>query len=216
MMKKTVLAMVLAATMVSGCSMIGGSDYSVENIKEQGDELLTSSTVEVQVVTDVNGEEKKTLAGYQTSTIKEGEIARLSVNAAFLAAKPVFDKFSARLKEDDKAGRLITLLQNSDDEEATWKSFTKEEQDLVGDFFDSEMMEELMDSMGEVAQTSALSIGKFMLLDQTKMMSDLPFETAYAEKDLYGHTYDQTVYLKNSVVKVNDLYVQVQALRSFE
>ncbi len=203
-MKKTLLAMVFATSMVSGCSMIGGQEaVSYEDLRNEGTELYAVSNTE----------------GYQPSTVQELEVARFSVNTAFLAAKPVYERYTDELLSTPELGNYFAATEAAETEEeklAIYEALTPEQKETVDNFMESSIADEMMSGLGEAATVALSNASHFLALDTTSMISGVEFSQLMAETDLIETTIEQVDYLDSTIVSAYQNYKIISAFNSAE
>lgn len=203
-MKKTLLAMALAASMVSGCSMIGGQDtVSYENLKHEGAELAIRSNSE----------------NYTPSIVKEAEVARIAVNTAFLASKPAYERYTEELLATPALGNYFSAVEAADSEEekrAIYDSLTEENKKIVDNYLASSVFEEVIEGLKNAALPATKSIVTFMAMDQTELLAGVEFAALMTEKDKLELTADQILYMNETVVSAYENYQIISAFSSAE
>ena len=203
-MKKTLLAMTLAASMISGCSMIGGADtVSYDELKKEGDALLLQS--------DTNG--------YKASTVAELEVARLVVNSAFLASKPAYDRYTEELLATPALGNYFAAVEAVESEEEKRKIYDEllpKNKKIVDDFNKSSISEEVMSGLADASIVVLKSSAAFLLLDTTSMLSDVEFSEMMGEKDNVSLTMEQISYMDSTIVSAYENHKIVSAFSSAE
>jgi hypothetical protein len=203
-MKKTLLAMALAASMVSGCSMIGGQEtVSYEDLKREGAELAVRSSGD----------------NYVPSIVKEAEVARIAVNTAFLASKPAYERYTEELLATPALGNYFSAVEVADSEEekrAIYDALTDEDKKVVDDYMASSVFAEVIEGLKESALPATKSILTFMEMDQTELLAGIEFSALPAEKDKFELTADQVLYLNETVVSAYENYQVISAFSSAE
>lgn len=201
-MKKTVLAMVLAATMVSGCSMIGGSEtVSYEDLREQGNVLLLASNE----------------AGYKASDIQQLEAIRLVVNTAFLTAKPVYERYIDELMATPDLNNYFSAVEAMETEEekrAVYDALNPEQKKIVDEFNQSSVGNEIMLGLKDAALVALKNSAVFLEADTTAMLSDVDFSKLMDEKDAVSLTAEQVIYMDKTVVSAYENYKVISAFSS--
>ncbi|KAB2825758.1 MULTISPECIES: hypothetical protein [Aliivibrio] len=213
MMKKTVLAMVLAATMVSGCSMIGGSETtSYADLRAEGDALYAESKPAVR-----DDEGKIIEEGYQVSDVAQLEAIRLLVNSAFLSAKPAYERYTDELLATPELGNYFSAVEAKDTEEekrAVYDSLSDEMKVKVDDFNKSSVSDEIMSGLKDAALVALENSAVFLKADTTAMLSDVDFSKLMDEKDAVSLTAEQVIYLDKTVVSAYENYKIISAFSS--
>lgn len=201
-MKKTLLAIVVATSIISGCAGIGSQDtVSYEELRKDGAELM------------VNSEAGK----YQPSLIKEMEVARLAINSAFLASKPVYERYTEELMNTAELGNFFAATEAADSEEdkrAIYDALPAESKVKVDDFLASSVTKEMMKGLGDAAETALVNIAVFNDMDTKEMLTGVEFSRLLDEKDLLSHTLDQVSYINSTVVSAYKNYKQVSAFKA--
>ncbi|CAH7002466.1 conserved exported hypothetical protein [Vibrio chagasii] len=198
-MKKTLLTMVLAASMVSGCSMIGGQEtVSYEDLKHEGAELVVRS----------NGD------NYVPSVVKEAEIARIAVNTAFLASKPAYERYTEELLATPALGNYFSAVEAVDSEEekrAIYDSLTEEDKKVVDNYMASSVFSEVIEGLKDAALPATKSVVTFMAMDQTDLLDGVEFSALLTEKDKFALTAEQALYINETVVSAYENYQIISA-----
>ncbi len=198
-MKKTLLAMALAVSMVSGCSMIGGSDQvSYEELQKEGNVLLEQSNE----------------AGYKASNVQELEAIRLLVNSAFLASKPAYERYTEELLKTPELGNYFAAVEAVDSEEekrAIYDGLPSEQKKIVDDFNKSSIGNEIMSGLKDASLVVLKNSAVFLETDTTSMLADIDFSKLMDEKDAVSFTAEQVTYLDKTVVSAYKNYKQVSA-----
>ncbi|CAH6803373.1 conserved exported hypothetical protein [Vibrio chagasii] len=198
-MKKTLLTMVLAASMVSGCSMIGGQEtVSYEDLKHEGAELAVRS----------NGD------NYVPSVVKEAEVARIAVNTAFLASKPAYERYTEELLATPALGNYFSAVEAVDSEEekrAIYDSLTEEDKKVVDNYMASSVFSEVIEGLKDAALPATKSVVTFMAMDQTDLLDGVEFSALLTEKDKFALTAEQALYINETVVSAYENYQIISA-----
>ncbi|CAH7078753.1 conserved exported hypothetical protein [Vibrio chagasii] len=198
-MKKTLLTMVLAASMVSGCSMIGGQEtVSYEDLKHEGAELAVRS----------NGD------NYVPSVVKEAEVARIAVNTAFLASKPAYERYTEELLATPALGNYFSAVEAVDSEEekrAIYDSLTEEDKKVVDNYMASSVFSEVIEGLKDAALPATKSVVTFMAMDQTDLLDGVEFSALLTEKDKFALTAEQARYINETVVSAYENYQIISA-----
>lgn len=201
-MKKTALAMVLAVTMMSGCSMIAGQEtVSYEDLKEQGNVLLVQSNEE----------------GYKPSHIGEVEAVRLVVNSTFLTAKPIYERYTDELLADATIGNYFAAVEGKDTEEekrAIYDALTPENKIKIDNFNKSSINNEMMEGLKDAALVALKNSAVFLEFDVTTMLADVDFTKLMDEKDALSLTAEQIIYLDSTVISAYENYRVISAFSS--
>ncbi|NOH34678.1 hypothetical protein [Vibrio chagasii] len=203
-MKKTLLTMVLAASMLSGCSMIGGQEtVSYEDLKHEGAELAIRS----------NGD------NYVPSIVKEAEVARIAVNTAFLASKPAYERYTEELLATPALGNYFSAVEAVDSEEekrAIYDSLTEEDKKVVDNYMASSVFSEVIEGLKDAALPATKSVVTFMAMDQTDLLDGVEFSALLTEKDKFALTAEQALYLNETVVSAYENYQIISAFSAAE
>jgi len=204
-MKKTLLAVALAATMASGCSMISGADaVSYDELKVTGAELVTRS----MPVTEENKD------GYQMSVVQELEIARVTVNTVFLAAQPAYEEYTKQIQATATLGNFFSAVEaaeSEEDKQAIFDALSPEQQAEVKDLMNSSVMSETMEGLKKSKEPILNAIIIFQAIDTKSLISGLEFEVMLTEKDKIELTADQLAYLDSTIVSAYNNYQTVSA-----
>lgn len=202
-MKKTLLAVVLAASMVSGCSMFGQETLSYSELTQQGSELAIRS----------NGE------NYVPSVVKEAEIARIAVNTAFHASKPAYERYTESLLAEPAVNNYFAAVEAVDSEEekrAIYDSLTAEDKKLVDEFTSSPVFDGVMEGLKNAAEPALKSILLFTSMDSSSLLKGVEFAALLTEKEKIALTAEQVLYMSNTVVSAYENYQIISAFNSAE
>lgn len=196
--------MVLAASMLSGCSMIGGQEtVSYEDLKHEGAELAIRS----------NGD------NYVPSIVKEAEVARIAVNTAFLASKPAYERYTEELLATPALGNYFSAVEAVDSEEekrAIYDSLTEEDKKVVDNYMASSIFSEVIEGLKDAALPATKSVVTFMAMDQTDLLDGVEFSALLTEKDKFALTAEQALYLNETVVSAYENYQIISAFSAAE
>jgi len=221
-MKKTILAATIFASLLSGCMTTGGS-ASYAELQEEGQNLYLESATKgtSYVVLTAEGTEKtKTIdAGYQESKIAELENIRTIINATFLTAKPVYERFSDEMINSPVVGSYFAAIDNADDDEeiaAINAALSPEEKKIIDDFKASSVSQELLVGLKDVAAVVLANSDTFTQLDTSALISDVDFSDMMSEKDRLDHTADQLLYMNDTVVSAYNNYQVISAMSNAE
>jgi hypothetical protein len=221
-MKKTILAATIFASLLSGCMTTGGGATYVE-LQEQGQELYLESatTGSSYIVLTEEGVEKteKVGAGYQVSNIPELETIRMIVNATFLTAKPVYERFSEEMINSPAVGSYFAAIDNAENDEeiaAINAALSPEDKKIIDDFKASSVSEELLSGLGDVALVVLKNSASFAEIDTAGLISNVDFSELMTEKDRLGHTADQLLYMNDTVVSAYQNYQVISAMSNAE
>lgn len=203
-MKKTLLAMALTVSMVSGCSMFGGSDtLSYADLQVQGSELAVRSDAE----------------NYEPSVVKEAEVARLAVNTAFHVSKPVYERYIENLLATPEVGNYFSAVEAVDSEEekrAIYDALSDEDKKMIDDYVASSVFEDIMDGLKNAALPAVNSVATFMALDTAGLLKDVEFTALLLEKEKLALTAEQVLYMNETVVSAYENYQIISAFSSAE
>ncbi len=197
-MKKTILAATLAASLLSGCSMMGSEGHSYEELKKEGQALLLAS----------NGD------GYSPSNIKNLEVARLGVNSVFLVAEPMYERYTETLLSAPKVSNFMAATEAAESEEdkkAIYDALSEEDKIIVNEYLNSSLTKEAMKGAKEVANVIKNNSEVFLALDTKSLLSQVSFANLAAEKGHISHTKDQLAYLDATLVSAYQNYKVVSA-----
>ena len=204
MMKKTILAVALAASMVSGCSLIPGNEaHSYAELQAEGQALLLASNEE----------------GYSASGIQDLEKIRLGVNSVFLIAEPIYERYTETLMNTTELGQFMAATEAADSEEnkkAVYDNLTPEAKAKVDDFLNSSMAKEIMAGLGDVVPVLLKNSAVFLEVNSASILTQVDFGDLKAEKDRFAHTYDQLAYLDTTLVSAYKNYQVVSAFSTAE
>lgn len=201
-MKKTILAVALTATLMSGCASIGQGEndgpVSYDELKVTGTELSERSNTE----------------NYEPSTVSEAEIIRTSVNLAFHAAKPAYERYTEEVLATPTLGNYFAATEAaSTDEEkkAIYDALSDEDKKTVDNFMASSMFSDVMGGLKEAAGPAAKSAMTMMTIDSSELLKDVGFLNLINEKSKFSLTLDQVDYMNQTVVSAYKNYQVVSA-----
>jgi hypothetical protein len=220
-MKKTILAATIFASLLSGC-MTTGESASYADLQAEGQELyLESAVVGTPYMTVEKGEkvEHEVKTGYQVSNIPELETIRMVVNATFLTAKPVYERFSDEMINSPAVGSYFAAIDNAENDEAIAAinaALSPEEKKIIDDFKASSVSQELLTGLGDVAVVVLKNSASFAQIDAVGLISNVDFSELMTEKDRLGHTTDQLLYMNDTVVSAYQNYQVISAMSNAE
>ncbi len=221
-MKKTILAVTVFASLLSGC-ITTGDQATYAELQVQGQELYLESASQgtTYVTTTLEGtEEDRTVdAGYQTSQIPELEKMRTIVNATFLTAKPVYERFSEEMINNTVVGNYFAAIDAADNDEeiATVNAaLSAEDKKIIADFKESSVSKELLVGLKDVAAVVLENSAAFAQVDTMALVMSIDFSEIMAEKELLGHTTDQILYMNDTVVSAYNNYQVISAMSTAE
>jgi len=221
-MKKTILAATVFASLLSGCITTGEPASYVE-LQAQGQELYLESASQgtTYVATTLEGsEEDRTIdEGYQTSQIPELEKIRTVVNATFLTAKPVYERFSEEMIHNTVVGNYFAAIDAADNDEeiATVNAaLSAEDKKIIAEFKESSVSKELLMGLKDVAAVVLENSAAFAQIDTMALLTSVDFSEVMTEKDLLGHTTDQILYMNDTVVSAYSNYQVISAMSNAE
>ncbi|WP_372882258.1 hypothetical protein [Psychromonas sp.] len=198
-MKKTILAVTLAATLLSGCSAIMGNETrSYDELKADGQALLLKSNEE----------------GYSASGIQDLEKIRLGVNSAFLIAEPMYERYTENLLNTPELGNFMAATEAAESEEekkAIYDALPQETKDKVDAYLNSSMTQEVMKGAAEVAKVILKNSTAFLTVNTTSVLTQIDFTDLMAEKARIAHTADQLAYLDTTLVSAYKNYKVISA-----
>lgn len=198
-MKKTILAVALAASMVSGCSMIAGKETrSYAELQTEGQALLLASNEE----------------GYSASGIQDLEKIRLGVNSVFLIAEPMYERYTEKLINTPELGNFMAATEAAESEEekkAIYDALTPEMKVKVDKYVNSSVMKDVMKSAGEVAKVILKNSAVFLEMNTTSILTQIDFTDLMAERERIAHTYNQLAYLDTTLVSAYENYRIISA-----
>jgi hypothetical protein len=198
-MKKTFLAITLAASLLSGCSMIAGNETrSYTELKAEGQELLLTSNEE----------------GYSASGIQDLEKIRLGVNSVFLIAAPIYERYTNTLLNTPELNNFMAATEAAESEEekkAIYDALPREAKDKVDAYLNSSMTKEIMAGLGEAVPVLLKSSAAFLQTNTASILTQVDFSDLSAEKARIAHTYDQLAYLDTTLVSAYQNYKVVSA-----
>lgn len=221
-MKKTILAVAVFASLLSGCMTTGGQ-ASYADLQAQGQELYLESAAvgSSYVVTTADGteEERTVAAGYQASNIVELENIRTIINVTFLTAKPVYERFSEEMINNTDVGNYFAAVDAAETDEEKAKVYTNlspEKKQIIKDFENSSVGKELLIGLKDVAFVILKNSTAFTEIDTMALISNVDFSEIMAEKDRLGHTTDQLLYMNDTVVSAYKNYQVISAMNNAE
>lgn len=198
-MKKTILAVALAASMVSGCSSIMGNETrSYAELKTEGQTLLLASNEE----------------GYSPSGILDLEKTRLSINSVFLIAEPIYERYTETLMNTPEIGNFMAATEAAETEaekKAIYDSLTPEAKSKVDEYVNSSMAKEIMNGAAEAAKVILTNSTLFLQVNTASILKQVDFTDLIAEKNRISHTYDQLAYLDSTLVSAYKNYQVISA-----
>lgn len=198
-MKKTFLSITLAASLLSGCSMIAGNEtQSYKSLQAEGQELLLTSNEQ----------------GYSVSGIQDLEKIRLGVNSIFLISVPIYERYTDTLVNTTVLGNFMAATEAAKTEEekkAIYGALPKEAKDKVDAYLDSSMTKEIMAGLGEAMPVVLKSSAAFLQKNTTSILTEVDFTDLRAEKARLDHTYDQLAYLDTTLISAYQNYKVVSA-----
>jgi len=221
-MKKTILAVTIFASLLSGCMTTGGQ-ASYADLQAEGQELYLESAVvgTPYVITTAEGnEEKRTVeSGYQESNIAELETMRTVINATFLTAKPVYERFSEEMINSPAVGSYFAAIDNAENDEeiaAINAALSPEDKKIIDDFKASSVSEELLAGLKDVALVVLKNSTEFAQMNTASLISSVDFSELMTEKDRLAHTTDQLLYMNDTVVSAYNNYQTISAMNNAE
>lgn len=221
-MKKTILAATIFTSLLSGC-ITTGDQASYAELQAQGQELYLESASQgtTYVVTTGKGsEEDRTVdTGYQTSQIPELEKIRTVVNATFLTAKPVYERFSEEMINNTVVGNYFAAIDAADNDEeiaAVNAALSAKDKKIIADFQESSVGKELLVGLKDVAVVVLENSAAFAQVDTMALIASVDFSEIMTEKELLGHTTDQILYMNDTVVSAYNNYQVISAMDNAE
>jgi len=198
-MKKTLLAVTLTASLLSGCSTIMGSETrSYNELKIDGQALLLTSNEE----------------GYSASGVQDLEKIRLGVNSAFLIAQPMYERYTERLINTPELGNYMAAteaVESEKEKKAIYDALSIETKKKVDAYLNSSMTQEAMKSATEVVKVLLKNSTAFLTVNTTSILTQVDFTDLRAEKARIAHTTDQLVYLDTTLVSAYQNYKVISA-----
>jgi len=188
-MKKTILAAAIALSMISGCSMMGASEQTP-------DELLVA-------VQEISSQE------YTTSKIALLEQTRMAVNTLSAEAQPVYADYVNHLNSNDDAKQIqagLSMQETEEDKAAFWATLPKEEQAAYTDFVNDEYMTAVYKKAAAVGLEIAAQTAAFSQLDTKALMGNLDFSDMGQEVSNVDLTVDQLALLNDTVYSLYQEY----------
>ncbi|QFI38250.1 hypothetical protein FR932_10525 [Moritella marina ATCC 15381] len=221
-MKKTILAVTIFASLLSGCITTGGSASYVE-LQEEGQDLYLESAMKgtsYEVLTAEGTKKTNTVnTGYQESKVEELENIRTVVNATFLTAKPVYERFSEEMINTPVVGSYFAAIGNAKNDEdiaVINAALSAEDKKIIEDFKASSVSQELLVGLKDVAVVVLANSETFYQLDTTALITSVDFSDMMAEKDRLSHTTDQLLYMNDTVVSAYNNYQVISAMSNAE
>lgn len=198
-MKKTFLSITLAASLLSGCSMIAGNETrSYTELKAEGQELLLTSN------------EK----GYSASGIQDFEKIRLGVNSVFLISEPIYERYTDTLLNTPELGNFMAATEaagSEEDKKAIYDALSKETKEKVDAYLNSSMAKEIMAGLGEAVPVLLKNSAALLQTNTVSILAQVDFTDLRAEKARIAHTYNQLTYLDTTLVSAYQNYKIVSA-----
>ncbi|WP_017220511.1 hypothetical protein [Moritella dasanensis] len=188
-MKKTILAAAIALSMISGCSMMGASEQTP-------DELLVA-------VQEVSSQE------YTASKIAPLEQTRMAVNTLSAEAQPVYADYVNHLNSNDDAKQIqagLSMQETEEDKAAFWATLSKEEQAAYTDFVNDEYMTAVYKKAAVVGLEIAAQTAAFSQLDTKALMGNLDFSDMGQEASNVDLTVDQLALLNDTIYSLYQEY----------
>jgi len=221
-MKKTILAATVFASLLSGCMTTGGQ-ASYADLQKEGVELYQDSAIvgTPYEFTKEDGTkiEGKVETGYQVSNVAELEVIRTVINATFLTALPVYERFSTEMMNNTEVGQYFAAVEAADTEEdkaQVFENLSEADKQKVKDFENSSVGQELLSGLGDVALVVLKNSAAFAELDTAALISNVDFSELMTEKDRLGHTADQILYMNDTVVSAYNNYQVISAMSNAE
>ena len=169
-MKKVALAVSIAMALMTGCASNSGESTSHEDLNAKGVEIYNQSTTDA----------------YQTSAVKEIEIARSAINTAFLMGKPAYEGYYQEAMKHAGLKNFIAAANNAGSEEKIkelYDSLPAEDQKAIEDFYTGEKNKQVMEGLGQAALVGLKNIAEFQKLDTAGLLKQVDFSQMMAEKD---------------------------------
>lgn len=200
--KKNVVAVVLASSMMFGCSAFSDNasvDYDQQLVV--GNELSVRATDE-----------------YQFSKIKEGELVRTTVNTAFLIAKPMYEDYIKSAENQPEVKQFLAYTQNMSEEEreAAFNQLDDESKAKVKQYVESSAFDSVLAGLGDASKAALSAASKF---DEEKLLGlvtdsniGLGFKDIMQEQSLYELTGEQIMFMNDSVISAYQTAKQLSAL----
>lgn len=204
--KKNVVAVVLASSMMFGCSAFSGNagvDYDQQLVA--GNELSVRATDE-----------------YKFSKIKEGELVRTTVNTAFLVAKPMYEDYIKSAENQPEVKQFLAYTQNmsEEDREAAFNELDAASKEKVTQYVNSSVFDSMLSGLGNASKAALSAAAKF---DEEKLLSlvtdsnsGLDFTEIMQEQSLYELTGEQVMFMNDSVISAYQTAKQLSALANAE
>jgi len=221
-MKKTILAATVFASLLSGCMTTGGQ-ASYADLQKEGVELYQGSAIvgTPYEFTKEDGTkiEGKVETGYQVSNVAELEVIRTVINATFLTALPVYERFSTEMMNNTEVGQYFAAVEAADTEEdksQVFENLSEADKQKVKDFENSSVSQELLSGLGDVALVVLKNSAAFAEIDTAALISNVDFSELMTEKDRVSHTADQILYMNDTVVSAYQNYQVISAMSNAE
>lgn len=203
-MKKTLLASLFSISLLSGCSTLSGDDgqpVSFEEMKTVGTELAINSDSQ----------------HYEPSAIPELETVRISVNTAFLAAKPAYEKYVNEMIATPVLGNFFSATEAASTEQekqAIYDALSPKDKATVDEFLASSMFDEVVGGLKDAAIPAAKSVGMMLMVDSSELLSQVAWLELLDEKNKLSLTTDQISYLNDSVISAYTNYQKISAFKA--
>ena len=202
-MKKELLALSVAALVVSGCTNHSGSNFAYDSQNDNGPQIVMPT------------QESITQQAYQPSDITDIETVRSGVNSAFLIAQPVYEQFLTHLNTEPALGDYFSSVgsaKTEDEKQAAFDLLSAENRTALSAFMNSEASKQVIAKLVDAAKTAMVNIAQFQALDTASLMTDVGVLELINEKDKLAQTVDQVDYLNSTVISAYNNYTQVAKL----
>lgn len=188
-MKKTILAAAMALSMISGCSLIGASEKTP-------DELLVA-------VQEISAQQ------YTISKVASLEQTRMAINTLSAEAQPVYADYVNHLNSNADAKQIQAGLsmQKTDEDKAVFlESLTDEERTAYTDFVNDEYMTAVYKKAAIVGLEVVTQSAAFSQIDTTALLGSVDFSDMLQEGNNVDLTVDQLALLNDTIYSLYQEY----------
>lgn len=191
-MKKTLLAAIIAASMVSGCSMLGATEQTPAQLNAKSQELAAQE--------------------YTESSIQPVEQVRMAVNSLFKESTPIYADYTKHVDTNKVGGQVSSaLMMKETDEErdaflADLKANKTDDYNAYIAFINDKYMDSIYKRALKVGAEIAVQTMAFSEIDQTSLLGQIDFSELGNEKDKLVLTADQVMMLNDTVYSLYQEY----------
>ncbi|MGF1715943.1 hypothetical protein [Photobacterium chitinilyticum] len=191
-MKKTLIATVIAASMVSGCSMFGATEQTPATLNLKAQELSTQQ--------------------YTNSSIQQVEQVRLIINSLFTESVPIYSDYAKHIETNQVGGQVSSalMMKESDEERDTFiadlKANKNDDYNAYIAFINDTYMDSIYKRSLKVGAEIAVQTLAFNKIDQSALLGELDFSQLGTEKDKLTLTTEQISVLNDTVYSLYQEY----------